>query len=61
LKSMNLWLWIGVALLAGALLTCAVTGVAELREGGLGALPRLLLALGLLSVLAGLERRLMII
>ena len=48
-------------LLAGSLLTWAITGVAELREGGLRALPRLLLALGLLSVLVGMGKRLMLI
>jgi len=58
---MNLWLWIGAVLLAGSLLTWAITGVAELREGGLRALPRLLLALGLLSVLVGMGKRLMLI
>lgn len=58
---MNLWLWIGAVLLAGSILTWAITGVAELREESLRALPRLLLALGLLSVLVGLGKRLMII
>lgn len=61
MKSMNLWLWIGAVLLAGSILTWAITGVAELREESLRALPRLLLALGLLSVLVGLGKRLMII
>lgn len=58
---MNLWLWIGALLMAGFLLTWAVTGVSGMGEGSLRVLPRLLLALGLLSTLVGLGKRLMII
>lgn len=55
---MNLWLWIGALLTAGSLLTWAVTGMGE---GSLRVLPRLRLALGLLSALVGLGKCLMII
>jgi len=58
---MNLWLWMGAVLLAGSLLTWAVTGAAGLQGESLRALPRLLLALGLISVLVGLGKRWMII
>ena len=51
----------GAVLLAGSLLTWAVTGAAGLQGESLRALPRLLLALGLISVLVGLGKRWMII
>lgn len=59
--TMNLFLWIGALLIAGSLLTWATTGVSGMSEGSLRMLPRMLLVLGLLSLLLGLGKRLMVI